>query len=279
MAMRRMVNVGVLVLVLSVAAGLVVPAISSCRKAAARLRCWNNLKQIALALETYNDCYHHFPTGTLSSPGLPPGKRLSWCMEICPAFMLGGHETKFDRAKSWDAEVNCPPRWEVREETHDDKMHYHEQQVGELKVFLCPANPARTTPPLPSPTHYLGVAGVGEAAAELPLSDPRAGVFGYDRKTTLADIKDGTATTLLAVETTVDNGPWTAGGRPTVRSLDPARGPYLGTGGQFTSNHRLLNAAFAEGSVRGLSDKVSPAVLEALATVAGGEEAGQVGDQ
>ena len=32
-------------------------------------------------------------------------------------------------------------------------------------------------------THYVGVAGVGEDAAQLPANDPRAGVFGYGRQT------------------------------------------------------------------------------------------------
>jgi hypothetical protein len=41
----------------------------------------------------------------------------------------------------------------------------------------------------------------------------------------------------------------------------------------------LLNAAFVDASVRGMSDKVSPAVLEAFATVAGGEEVGRVGEE
>jgi hypothetical protein len=52
-----------------------------------------------------------------------------------------------------------------------------------------------------------------------------------------------------------------------------------GSAGRLRSGAgRGQHAAFADASVRGLSDKVSPAVLEALATVAGGEEVGQVGD-
>jgi prepilin-type processing-associated H-X9-DG protein len=56
----------------------------------------------------------------------------------------------------------------------------------------------------------------------------------------------------------------------------PARGLK---GGQFASLHgAVTNVAFADASVRPLSAAVSPKVLDALATVAGGEEVGVPGD-
>jgi prepilin-type processing-associated H-X9-DG protein len=116
----------------------------------------------------------------------------------------------------------------------------------------------------------VGVAGVGEDAAALPLTDRRAGFFGHDRKLTIGDIKDGTAGTLMVVEA-MDGGPWTAGGRATVRPMAP---PYLGPGGPFSGRHReigtpVVNGLFADGSVRVLATAVSPTVLEAHATIAG----------
>ena len=174
--------------------------------------------------------------------------------------------TEFDRTKAWDAEENCPPRWRVH---IAEEGNTRETLVGELKSFLCPANPAGLGPALPSPTSYLGVAGVGEDAAELPLSDCRAGFFGYDRKLSLKDIKDGAANT-MAVAEAVDGGPWTAGGRATVRGLATGR-PYLGEGGQFSAHHHGTNVLLADGSVRPLTALVSPQVFEALATIAGGE--------
>jgi prepilin-type processing-associated H-X9-DG protein len=159
--------------------------------------------------------------------------------------------------------------------------------VGTLPFLLCPANPTEFDPSLPCPTHYLGIAGVGEDAAELPLSDRRAGVFGYDRKVRERDIKDGLATT-LAVAEALDGGPWTAGGKATLRGLSVGEAPYLGEGGQFASRHRVgffpwsgpvvTNVLFADGSVRTLTPSVSPQVLEALATIAGGEEVGPFGE-
>jgi hypothetical protein len=133
-------------------------------------------------------------------------------------------------------------------------------------------------------TAYLGVAGVGADAPDLPAGDSRAGAFGYDRRTPLAAIKDGTANTLLVFESARDNGPWARGGPATVRGLDPGDRPYLGTGRPFGGTHFTENgvfrrgkslgcqAAMADGSVHFFQEKVAPEVLEALATIAGGEE-------
>jgi prepilin-type processing-associated H-X9-DG protein len=87
------------------------------------------------------------------------------------------------------------------------------------------------------------------------------GVFGYDRHTPMSAVTDG-------LSTTARNGPWTAGGLPTVRALGPAGGP-------FGSNHRCgllaptppsaTNVLFTDGSVRALTASTKPEVFEALA--------------
>ena len=107
----------------------------------------------------------------------------------------------------------------------------------------------------------------------MPTSDPRAGIFGYDRSARLTDLKDGAATTLLLAETGVGNGLWTAGGPATVRGLDPASQPYIGRARQFGGLHSGgVNVAFADGAVRFLKDTIDPKVFEALSTIAGGEQ-------
>jgi prepilin-type processing-associated H-X9-DG protein len=123
-------------------------------------------------------------------------------------------------------------------------------------------------PSLPAPTHYLGIAGLGESAAELPLSDPKAGLFGYDRTVTFKDLKRGAARTIALAEG-LDGGPWTAGGRATVRGLVVGQLPFVDEGGQFASNHSAgTNVAFADASVRVFTSSVSPHVVETLVTLA-----------
>jgi hypothetical protein len=273
--MRGVVKVVAVLLLALVAGGLVLSAVAKARMAAQVAQCHNNLKQIGLALLNYHGTYGHFPSGTVPNADLPPDRRLSWATEVCPAFMVGGYKFLLDKSQPWDAQVNSPPRCLHRVNVDSGEMR--EELVGELACFLCPADPSRTGPGMPCPTNYLGVAGVGEGAAELPLSDPRAGFFGYYRRLTRSDLKDGAAATLMLAEA-VDGGPWSAGGPATVRGLVAGSRPYLGQGGQFASLHRVTNVAFADASVRPLTAAVSPKVLEALATVAGGEEVGVPGD-
>jgi prepilin-type processing-associated H-X9-DG protein len=125
---------------------------------------------------------------------------------------------------------------------------------------------------------------VREAAA-LPLGDRAAGFFGHERLITLADITDGSSCTLAVVETSWRNGPWAAGGFPTVRGIEPGDEPYVGDGRPFRMKHRqdsffrtnpfLANVAFVDGSVRSLEESVGPEVWRAMATIGGGEEVGE----
>jgi hypothetical protein len=277
--MRSRSNALVLVLIVAVGGGLLLPAVARVRDAAARTECCNNLHQLALGLQNYADTHNRLPAGTIPNVALPPERRLSWLVDALPyaqqcSFVI-------ERGQGWDAEHNRVPKSSWYDE---DQARWREQPLGEVLTFRCPSNPAAAAPGWPGLTHYVGVAGVGRDAATWDVGYPGTGVFGHDRRLGLQDITDGTAATLLVIETTRDNGAWTAGGFPTVRGLDPAGGPYLGQGGQFGSNHRdgrpfVTNAAFADASVRGLTDTIRPEVFEALATVAGGEGVGQVGDE
>jgi prepilin-type processing-associated H-X9-DG protein len=270
--MRAIVKTSLVLTLILLAAGLLVTAVGRVRDAARQMQCLQNLKAIGVGLHSYHDTNHHFPTGTLPNAGLPPERRLSWRVQVYPPFMEGGVQVVLDQARPWDAPENWPPRILGREYTASHEERWHELTPGPPQVFSCPANPLPLGPGVPIPTAYLGVAGVGEAAAELPLADPRAGFFGYDRQLTREDIKDGLSTTAAVVEG-LDGGPWTAGGGATVRGLVRGGRPHLGVGGQFASGHRGgTNVLFADGSARLLSPSVSPAVFEALVTVAGGEK-------
>jgi Protein of unknown function (DUF1559) len=173
---------------------------------------------------------------------------------------------RFNRQAAWDDPANTPA------------------VETPLRLLQCPDWGREATPDPAWLTAYVGVAGLGADAAELPAGDPRSGVFGYDRRMAPADITDGTAATLLVLESARDNGAWSQGGQATVRGLDPAEQPYLGVGRQFGGTHFTennlfrrgrsigCNAAMADGSVRFLDEGIAPQVLQALVTAAGGEQ-------
>jgi hypothetical protein len=253
--------------------GLIIPAIGKVRSVGNATVCRHNMRQIVIACHNYHDDFSGFPKGTISNVDLPAERRFSWLTQIWP-YIVGGISYPRDETKPWDDPVNCPPRaWYYKMEGRPEVL------MGNVDFLTCPSNRGISDASLPCPTSYVGIAGVGADAAELPLTDRRCGIFGYDRRVSLKDITDGTSTKMALAEV-LDGGPWSAGGRATVRGLVLSEQPYLGEGGQFASFHRTtsffgwtadVHIAFADCSVRRFAPNVSPKVFEALATIAGGE--------
>ena len=219
-----------------------------------RAHCQSNLRQITLALFGYLNAQNgekSFPSGTWPNPSLPPEKRLSWYAAILPDLDYPNPDA-IDRTQPWDTPSN--------------------DLVGCTRIneLVCPILAAPQGGHLPTP--FIGIAGLGTDAPFLPKGHPRAGVFGYERRTTLAEITDGAANTVIVAESGRVRGSWLAGGPATVRGLDTAELPYVGRGHQFGGVHASgMNAAFADGSVRYVSDTIDPRVLEMSSTIAGGE--------
>lgn len=277
--MSRRVGVSVLVLLGLFAAGLVVVWINRGRATQDRAYCENNLRILAQAAEQHGlnlppgavagvavpALNARVPPGTVVNPSLLPENRLSWVVPLLPLFDQRRQDTasllaRIDTAAAWDAEPNASVA------------------RTRLSILTCLANP----PPRAdghAPTQYVGAGGVGPDAATLPLSGdrrppvapPRAGCFRYDEPTPYPSITDGLSHSVLFAEVSTDLGPWIRGGPPTVRTLEAGSRPPIGGGGQFGGNHPAGgNFAFADGSVRFLTDRTSPGVLEGLFTIAGG---------
>jgi Protein of unknown function (DUF1559) len=87
-----------------------------------------------------------------------------------------------------------------------------------------------------------------------------------DRGTKLLDIKDGTSNTIMLVDAKRDI-PWT---KPEDIEIDPDTAkPLPKLGGHMTDGN--FAAAFADGHVEILKDSLSPKILRAFFTIAGGE--------
>src|SRR5438046_4810798 len=79
----------VVIAIIAVLIGLLLPAVQKVREAAARSKCQNNLKQLALACHGYHDANNKLPyngTAVYGQPSVTPSG--SWAYNIMPYLEL-----------------------------------------------------------------------------------------------------------------------------------------------------------------------------------------------
>jgi len=226
-------------------------------------QCNNNLREIGVALKNYHSFQgEYFPYGTLQAEELPPDKRLAWTVTAA-TLMQPKAAFNFVFFAPWDSETNRQP-------TVDGNPFHRNRR------FHCPADDTDSPPDRLQYSSYVGMSGVGKETLNATAADPANGVWGYHRQTNLEQITDGKKFTICVLETSRDNGPWTAGGPPTLRALIPQEKPFLGSGLQFGGHHAEgCMILFADGSVSRLSNETAPDVVTDLCTIAAEKRTGK----
>lgn len=205
-------------------------------------------QRILSGLADYQQAEGAWPSGAVGGSLLPPETRLSWIAELLPYY---GH-ADWHRSLRFGYAWNSPQNRAVTRRPLDRMVN---PAVGT----------SRTEAGYPV-THYVGIGGVGPDAPTLPVDHPRAGVFGFGRRTRLDDIGDGASNAIAILGVTQDLGPWAAGGLATVRPL--TKRPYVnGPDGFGSGQADGMLAGMADGSVRFISKDVDPEVIELLATI------------
>lgn len=117
--------------------------------------------------------------------------------------------------------------------------------------------------------HFVGVAGVGADGAALPKTHPRAGIFGWDRRTTEEDVRDGLSNTFLVLGREEHLHSW-ADGQHSIRALTAE--PYVrGPDGFGTGQPEGMHVLLADGSVKFLSAATASVVFRRYAAMADGQ--------
>lgn len=309
--MRRsaftLIELLVVIAIIAVLIGLLLPAVQKVREAASRLRCQNNMKQLALGLHNYSD-----QRGSLPRAG-ERNTSLSWHVYVLPYIEQGGLYDQFNQSNATGlSTANLTVA------------------LNRVPMYLCPSSTViekmRTTAPsnvnapeiLPNgevgyTTHYFGILGpkganpVTGSNYDLENTSPLDTHGGFslqglfmrdpvapDRNEaghSLANVPDGSSNTFLLGEMSwvndvtgtryrswargCDDAPVCAGARNITNSINS---PSIATFNDIAmgSMHQPsgANFAFGDGSIKFISSTISLNTYRALASRNGGESLG-----
>ena len=303
-----LVELLVVIAIIAILIALLLPAVQQAREAARRTQCKNNAKQLALALQNYQEVHRMFPAGHMESGWDGPSYRhqFSWLTYLLPYVEQANVYALIDFSRV-DLALSA-----------SQNTAFQAAGKTDVPVFICPSDPTGRTNPNWAPTNYLGNQGTLCAARDKNGN----GLFGHNSWIRISDVTDGTSQTIAAGEilkgdfnasTTRDNyifvrNAANASDVDTCQSFPPNAsdlgGVWLGGPPQnnmFSTNRppndlrydciapnfgctnfaaRSLHAGgaqliFADGSVHFISENISPGVYQALGTRNGGEVVGE----
>jgi prepilin-type processing-associated H-X9-DG protein len=228
-ALRWIVVAGTIALVGWVAAAVIIRGVQESRQR----MCANQLRQLGLALNQYQEAHGQFPAPALIARD--GTKLLSWRVAILPQLGYQSLYERFHLDEAWDSP--------------------HNQSLLALMplVFACPGGPARRA----GKTPYLVV--VGPETDAYSVNTPFEPTRGAD----IRHITDGTSNTILVLETDTavawtkpDDLQWTKG----------APLPRLASAHADGSN-----VLFADGGTRFIKATIDANRLEGILTINGNE--------
>jgi prepilin-type N-terminal cleavage/methylation domain-containing protein/prepilin-type processing-associated H-X9-DG protein len=209
----------VVIAIIGVLLGLILPAVQKVRAAAARIQCANNLHQLGLALQNYENTYGHFPCGYVTGG---PYTRGYWNPPYpCPPNPYLNEPRYAQQGFSWIARIlpqleqdNLYRKIDWTQWPWYQGEPYYTTNGILLKVVQCPADPRASQVwtngwKSAALTSYLGVSGTNQLAYD--------GILHVNSRVNLVAVTngDGSSNTLLVGErppsTHLQFGWWMAG--------------------------------------------------------------------
>jgi prepilin-type N-terminal cleavage/methylation domain-containing protein/prepilin-type processing-associated H-X9-DG protein len=298
----------VVIAIIAVLVALIMPAVQSAREAANRAKCQNNLKQLGLAAQEYHDAFNSFPAGwycqvpTYDANGNLISGDIN-CATVGTPYQnymwsgLIGLFLKMEQINLYN-EINFGVYYSqtVQGPTAPDNATSIRRTID---GFVCPSNrrpttvntgTGSTTTSLLGPSDYRGNQAAGWIA---PSGDNGCtnippfpltcliydnGITFQNSTVNMADITDGSSTTVIFGESIWPSGVWSQGISAVVRTnIDRTiNQPILSNGATFwtywASKHpSAVNFGFCDGSVRPVTSMINKIVLNKLCTRNGGE--------
>jgi prepilin-type N-terminal cleavage/methylation domain-containing protein len=288
----------VVIAIIAILIGLLLPAVQKVREAAARMKCQNNLKQIALALHNHHDVYGQLPPGQWNTNGADVTyyNRGCWVPHTFP--FMEQNSAYLDYKAYMDAggiAASYPNTKRI------------------FNMYVCPSDPSGpktvTAPSFPNQGFHGNYVACAATTVFNPAGDStgtsRDGMMYAQSKTRLTDATDGLTNTLLLSELIVvpDTTSHDIRGRyfnsydgnclfstldppnTTVADVDvncinvPGRAPCTVSASNSVQHARSYHtggvaAALGDGSVRFIPNNVDPTVYRNLGSRAGGEVPG-----
>jgi len=292
----------VVIAIIAVLVAILLPAVQQAREAARRSQCGNNLKQLGIAMHSYQETHNVLPPATIN-PGesacdvlFTPGQIMNHTgfEMLLPYIELGTLYNQIDFSKpSGGAYFSCTAPTGFTAQTVLNKA---------IPSFMCPSDGYNPYLHQPGSTTYRydygyrSSYGFTQYTDEYTLAwnysaDTNAArtPWGYNGSAKLDRIKDGTSNTMLLLETPMEKtspsyGPFWNQYAHTFWII-----PQLGLNRPYNipvgekrvyawragSTHEGgAQTVMADGSVRFLSEDMSQTTLNAITSIAGGEAVG-----
>lgn len=227
-----LVELLVVIAIIGILVALLLPAIQAARESARRSQCMNNMRQIILAVHSYESSNEKFPPGTENPTGpirnLPQGYHISWLARILPYL----EETAIYRSIDFSVGAYHPRNNPARQQAID--------------VFHCPSSAFNFDPT----STYAGC----HHDREAPIDVDNHGVFFLNSDLSYDDLEDGAKHTLFAGEKRGDpqyDLGWLSGTPGTLRNT----GPPLGGPGNFGTSPPWVSGVGPDVDLRDEADQ------------------------
>jgi prepilin-type processing-associated H-X9-DG protein len=294
----------VVIAIIGILIGMLLPAVQTVRESARRTVCANNIRQIGLSLQNYNAANMHFPPGWRSDSGW------GWMSHALPFIDQANLFEDMDfQVSMLDPTYSATIQTKVSGQfcpssTNDDEFHTLTLEPDGTPIAIARTHYVGCI----GSSVRIQTMEDGQSCPSMSLLDSDGyidGMFYKDSNTPHRDIRDGASNTIMVGERSSDlfdsqwpgilEGSSHAGWRVVGWTGEPPNNPqrtdplvvtnddgseevleiHFHGFAQFNSMHMgaVTNFCFVDGSVRPISDNISPFVFKAMGTIHGGDKA------